>query len=286
MIPSPTAALPRDVTPSEAVHLVSSGLVRVLDVRTAREYADLGHIPGSTLLPVDLLPAALATLPPEGMPILVCCEHGIRSAYAARFLAGSGFPGVLNLAGGMSVWTGPRDHSPGDPCGPIGPSSWLVENADLVPRSGTALDLACGRGRHALLLAAIGLEVRAVDRDPAAIARLREAAKCSGLSVEAEVMDLEADGASLGEDVHDLVLAVHYLHRPLFPAILAALRPGGILLYETFTTHQAARGKPSNPEFLLEPGELRRLVSPLEVLREREGDFEGRSVASIAGRKR
>jgi len=95
------------------------------------------------------------------------------------------------------------------------------------------------------------------------------------------MMDLEAIDSSLGVAAYDLVVVTHYLHRPLFPAILAALRPGGTLVYETFTRAQAARGRPTNPEFLLEPGELLRLVAPLTVRDFREGDFEGRMVASV-----
>ena len=80
---------------------------------------------------------------------------------------------------------------------------------------------------------------------------------------------------------YDLIVVVHYLHRALFPALRSALRPGGILVYETFTRAQALLGKPTNPAFLLEPGELRNLVAPLEVLVEREGEFEGRMLASV-----
>jgi len=82
------------------------------------------------------------------------------------------------------------------------------------------------------------------------------------------------------------VVVVHYLHRALFPALKNALRPGGLLVYETFTRAQAQRGRPTNPDFLLEPGELKTLVAPLDILVEREGDFEGKTLASvIAARK-
>jgi len=101
----------------------------------------------------------------------------------------------------------------------------------------------------------------------------------------ARVVDLEAGDADLGAGTHDLVLVFHYLHRPLFPALVRALAPGGLLLYETFTVEQARRGRPKNPDFLLAPGELRRIVTPLVVLREREGEFEGRMVAGVAARK-
>lgn len=260
--------------------------MRVLDVRTPGEYSRLGHIPGALLLPVDLIPVAPATLAREGPPWLVCCEHGVRSAYAAAFLAKAGFTEPLNLGGGMSCWTGPRDHAAGDPFGPAGPSSWLVANAALLPAGGAAVDLACGRGRHSLLLAAAGFRVTAMDRDAGKIAALAADAARLGLPITAEVVDLESETVSLGTACNDLVLGIHYLHRPLFPAIVQALVPGGLLLYETFTTPQAARGHPTNPAYLLEPGELFRLVAPLHILNQREGEFDGRMVASVAARKR
>lgn len=165
------------------------------------------------------------------------------------------------------------------------PSSWLLENRDLLAPGARTLDVACGRGRHALLLAAAGFPVRAVDRDAALIDALRATAERLDLPLRAEVMDLETGAADLGTEGYDLVLVFHYLHRPLFPALLRALAPGGLLLYETFTVEQARRGKPTNPAFLLEPGELRERVAPLVVLREREGEFEGRMVAGVAARK-
>ena len=78
---------------------------------------------------------------------------------------------------------------------------------------------------------------------------------------------------------------MHYLHRSLFPALIGALAPRGVLVYETFTRAQAARGKPTNPAFLLEPGELLELVRPLDVLVSREGDYDGRMIASVIARR-
>ncbi|MFQ5877838.1 MAG: rhodanese-like domain-containing protein [Acidobacteriota bacterium] len=273
------------IDPVEAEHLVRSGRARVLDVRTPEEFASLGHIPGAILLPLDLLPSAAATLPRDGAALLVCCEHGVRSAAAARFLARAGLGRVLTLAGGMSCWAGPRDHGPGDPFTKTGPSSWLVECADLLPRDGKALDLACGSGRHALLLAARGLDVRAVDRDEAKIRGLGSTASRLGLPVRAEVLDLEDGEVDLGADAYELILGIRYLYRPLFVAIRRALAPGGLLLYETFTVAQAARGRPTNPAFLLGHGELPRLVAPLEVVRAREGEHDGGMVAAVAARR-
>jgi rhodanese-related sulfurtransferase len=272
----------RDVQPDEAERLVNAGSVRVLDVRTPAEYDVRGHVPGAILLPLELIASAPATLAPDLGPILVCCEDGARSREAAAFLARAGFDEVLDLAGGMSRWRGARDHGPGVV---YGPSTWLIENADLLPREGKALDVACGFGRHTLYLAAKGLEVTAVDRDAGKVESLRAVAGRLGFPVQARAVDLEAGKSGLGDDAYGLVLVVHYLHRPLFPAIRNALAPGGLLLYETFTEAQASRGRPRSPDHLLKAGELLRLVAPLEVLRQREGESEGRMVASVAARR-
>ena len=163
-------------------------------------------------------------------------------------------------------------------------SAWLVAHAHLLPRAGDALDVACGRGRNALWLAERGLQTLAVDRDADAVGALNAEAERRGLPVRAKVMDLENGRVPFERAAYDLVVVVHYLHRPLFPILLDALRPGGMLVYETFTRAQAERGRPTNPAFLLEPGELFELVRPLDVLAHREGDYDGRMIASVVGR--
>jgi len=161
------------------------------------------------------------------------------------------------------------------------PAAWLVAHRGLLATSGRALDVACGRGRNAVWLAQQGFATTAVDRDPHQIGALEARAQAERLAISPLVMDLEGGAVALGEAIYDVVVVVHYLHRPLFPALLAALRPGGVLVYETFTVAQAARGRPTNPAFLLEPGELPRLVAPLEIRAAREGEFEGRMVSSV-----
>ena len=162
------------------------------------------------------------------------------------------------------------------------PAQWLLDNRDLWPERGTVLDVACGKGRHAILFAQSGLEVHAVDRSAEAVAALRLHAQTSGLHIDAAVLDLETDPPpSLGESLYDAVLVFNYLHRALMPAIKAAVKPGCRLFYETFTTRQAERGHPRNPAFLLRDGELEELVAPFSVLRSRQGDIDGRFVASV-----
>jgi SAM-dependent methyltransferase len=114
------------------------------------------------------------------------------------------------------------------------------------------LDLASGRGRHSRYLAARGYSVVACDRDRAAVDSLADVA-----GIERVVADLE-DGSAwpFGHSGFDAIVVTNYLHRPLFPAIQAALAPGGVLIYETFLLGNERYGKPSNPQFLLKRDEL------------------------------
>jgi SAM-dependent methyltransferase len=167
----------------------------------------------------------------------------------------------------------------------MAPSSWLIENVDLLPRGGRVLDVACGRGRNGLWLAGAGFAVRAIDRNPDAIAFVRDTAAKLGLPIDAEVVDLETDPPPAIPTKFDAIVIFNYLHRPLIPALRDALVPGGRIFYETFTIGQAERGHPRNPAFLLNDGELTRLMAPLTVLRSREGEFDGRLVASIVAER-
>ena len=161
------------------------------------------------------------------------------------------------------------------------PSHWLTTHRHLLPTSGDALDLACGSGRNALWLAEQRYQTLGVDRNKTALDDLSQEAARRGLSIRTQAVDLENGRPFLERDVFDLIVVAHYLHRPLFPKLEHALRPRGVLVYETFTRGQAARGKPTNPTFLLEPGELVTLVRPLEILASREGDFEEKMLASV-----
>lgn len=167
----------------------------------------------------------------------------------------------------------------------VAPARWLVDHAHVLPTTGDALDVASGSGRNAFWLAARGLTTLAIDRSATAVAGIRETAQRLDLPLRAEIVDLETEEAGLPVAAYDVIVVVHYLHRALFPTLRAALKPGGLLVYETFTRAQAQRGKPTNPTFLLQPGELGTLVAPLEVLFEREGEFEGKMLASVIAAK-
>jgi SAM-dependent methyltransferase len=145
-----------------------------------------------------------------------------------------------------------------DPHDLAAPSSWVVRWADRIPAGGRVLDIACGKGRHARYFAARGHPVEAVDRDPAKLATLEGVP-----GVTTRCADLE--GRPWPSEVGGFagIVVVNYLHRPLFPHLLAGLAPGGVLIYETFAEGNERYGRPSNPEFLLRAGEL------LEVVRGR-----------------
>lgn len=135
-------------------------------------------------------------------------------------------------------------------------------------------------------MARSGFDVDAVDRNLEAIAELRDVADRIGLTIHAQQLDLETTPPpGLGSQRYDVVLGFNYLHRPLMPAIREAVKPGGRIFYETFTKRQAERGHPRNPAFLLDEGELERLMAPFTILRSREGDIDGRFIASVVAER-
>ena len=137
----------------------------------------------------------------------------------------------------------------------IPPSPWVARHSGLFRKGGRVLDLACGNGRHAHLLAGLGLAVAAVDRDFEAILKLQAVP-----GITATQLDLEGEDWPLAGQTFDGIVVTNYLWRPRLPDLLAMLAPGGVLIYETFMLGNEAYGKPSSPAFLLRPGELREVA--------------------------
>jgi SAM-dependent methyltransferase len=147
------------------------------------------------------------------------------------------------------------------------PSPWVVRWASQLAAGSTVLDVACGSGRHVRWLAERGLRVTGVDRDAAALA---------GLSNLAEVLvaDIEAGPWPVPGRQFDAVVVTNYLWRPLLPTLVEAVAPGGLLIYETFGAGHARFGRPSRPDFLLQPGELLQATQGLRVLGYEDGYLE------------
>ena len=141
----------------------------------------------------------------------------------------------------------------------LNPSPWVTRWAPLIAPGGTVLDVACGSGRHLRWLHAQGFIVTGIDRDTQAVDPLRALGRVI-------VADIENAPWPLPGESFDAVIVTNYLWRPLLPAIVASVAAGGVLIYETFAVGNEAFGKPSNPHFLLQPGELLWAWATLQVV--------------------
>ena len=139
----------------------------------------------------------------------------------------------------------PSDHR----CGP--PSPWIKRFAGEIQPTSSVLDLACGSGRHSLLMLELGHSVVACDINLSGLGILKQRDK-----LELVEADLENAPWPFPERQFAAIIVTNYLYRPLFPQILAALAPGGLLLYETFAAGNEQFGRPLNPDYLLNRGEL------------------------------
>ena len=153
----------------------------------------------------------------------------------------------------------PASHAPGG-----NPSAWVQRFAGLIAPGGRVLDVACGSGRHAVWLAAQGYAVTGVDRDAQAL---------QGLPAHITTLHADLEGAPwpLAGRQFDGIVITNYLWRPLWPALLEALAPGGVLICETFALGQQRYGRPSRPDFLLQPGELLQVCIDLRLVAFEDG---------------
>jgi len=157
---------------------------------------------------------------------------------------------------------------------------------DLPPSEPrTALDLACGAGRNALWLARQGFETTAVDFSSDALQLVSDRAAESSISIETREVDLEAEGADLGAEQYDLITVIQFLYRPLFDAIERALKPGGLLVFKTYTVDQLLfEDGPRNPLYLLDHNELLERFARFRVLRYEERQ-DGAGTAALLAQK-
>ena len=141
-------------------------------------------------------------------------------------------------------------------------SPWVRRFAPVIPKGGLILDLACGAGRHTVLLASLGHQILAVDRDISMMETLKSAL------IQTLKLDLEDSEWPLLKQEFSAIVVTNYLYRPFLDELPKMLCEGGVLIYETFAEGNAQFGKPSNPKFLLKPGELLALAqrSGLKVI--------------------
>ena len=159
------------------------------------------------------------------------------------------------------------------------PARFLIERLSQLPK-GEVLDIATGNGRNALFLAALGYSVTGIDRDEKTLATLSIMARERHLpNLTIHRVDLEANPAAppdLGKDRYEGILVFFYLFRPLFPSLLTALKPGGVLMSETFLIDNHLRYQhPHRKEFCLAHNELLHLTKGLRVLHYDEGPRDG-----------
>jgi tellurite methyltransferase len=164
------------------------------------------------------------------------------------------------------------------------PAQFLVENIDLLTR-GRTLDVAMGAGRNAIYLAREGFQVEGVDISSEAVKEALSSAREAGVSIQIRMEDLEKI-PYFEEEAYDLVICFNYLQRSLLPEMKNWVKPGGMVVYETFIVDQVRFGKPRNPDHLLRHQELLHTFREFRVLRYREGIVQGRkAIASIVAQK-
>jgi tellurite methyltransferase len=165
----------------------------------------------------------------------------------------------------------------------VPPNPFLRQHLAQLPR-GRILELAMGEGHNALFLAQQGFSVTGIDISDVAVERAQQLAQQLGVSLRMQVTDLRA--TKLPENTYDALVCFYYLDRQLFPQMIATLKPGGVLMYETYTCDQAQYGRPSNPAYLLQPNELLEAFSEFRIRVYRDLVVEGpKAVASLIGEK-
>ena len=163
------------------------------------------------------------------------------------------------------------------------PCEWLKENSRLLPGKGRALDIACGEGRNAVYAASLGYDVLGIDISDMGLKNARQMAGERNLHIDTLATDL--DDFEFEENAFDLVLCFYFLDRRLFPGIQKTLKPGGWLVYETFSEDHL-KYTDLKKEWVLGANELLKEFQNFRVLRYREMDVDEKGFASLVARKK
>lgn len=272
--------------------------IALIDCRPLAEY-QLGHTVGACSLPAQELFMRLHELPKRSQPLQLCGKfEDLRIARA--FLLERGYKLLDDL-----VWTEHLvEHLQTTGQWEVGLQSkqWW-QAAPLLRRfvqefmpsyqipAGRGLDLACGAGRDLIYLARHGWQMTGVDWSVDSLQRVQQLAAQQDLNITTLLRDLETDAEPLPEfkpASFDLICVARYLHRPLFPLLAELLKPGGVIIYQTFMRgcEQTAIGRPRNPKFLLAPHELAEQFQGFELLLDEIEILEdGRPVSAFIARK-
>jgi SAM-dependent methyltransferase len=160
-----------------------------------------------------------------------------------------------------------------------GPCEWLLENAELLTGKGKALDIACGEGRNTVYAASLGYDAWGVDISEVGISRAEALARENNLTIHTQIADL--DHYNIEENTYDLILCFYFLNRCLFEGIRKGLKPGGILIFETFTVDYL-KYSGFKREWVLEKNELRKAFPELKILDYQEVDEPENEMASAS----
>lgn len=250
----------------------------IIDCRTFEAFC-CGHLVGASSIPAAEMPGRMHELPKTTQPVALCGDAAsLRTA--REFLARKGYQ-----VAGQTEWT-PQLAADLQAQGLLesgGASPRLWRPAPLIARfvngiapahgiiPGKGLDIGCGSGRDMTYLAIHGWEMTGIDASAEALQRAQALAASQGVSIRTECRDLETGAdpfADVGAATVDLVCVARYLHRPLFPWMQRLLKPGGVVIYQTFMQgcEHSAVGRPRNPNFLLRPGELAERFAGAEIL--------------------
>jgi DNA/RNA-binding domain of Phe-tRNA-synthetase-like protein/SAM-dependent methyltransferase len=268
----------------------------LLDLRSRIEF-ERGHIAGSCHIPAGELPDRRHEFPPRWRPIILTAESSEEISYALQLFEDSKHRLARPVSQPISEW--PLPMEPGPPkilTWEIRPSlqhPFLVQETALAATEayaggasrGSAVDLACGSGRNAVYLALLGWDVLAVDILADALEMTQALAERWRVKVKTQKMNLVREDP-LEPNRFDLIVVTRYLEHSLFPKLPGALRPGGHLIYDTFTEAQAGKGRPRNPRHWLKRKELQRSFPDLTTIGYAEGsDTAGDEIAVLVAQK-
>lgn len=272
--------------------------IPLIDCRSADAYCQ-GHRRGATSLPAAEMPERMHELPKATQPLALCGDT-VSLREASEFLARKGYQVVEQIE-----WTrqllaelqAQGNLETGEHSRRLWQPAPLIERfvQDIAPvhgiMPGKGLDLACGAGRDMVYFAVNGWDMTGIDYNEDALQRAQALAASQAVSIRTECLDMETGAnpfTAYAPASFDLICVARYLHRPLFPWMQGILKPGGVVIYQTFMQgcENSEIGRPRNPNFLLRPGELAEHFAGFEILLDEvETLADGRPVSAFICRQ-